>query len=233
MMLVNIITFQFWNYLNRKRLYFELERIARYRAIELAKKDGTNFYHHDHMDVGENLAWNSQEPIDCRIPLQLWYDEWKIYNYQHPKINPQNGHFTQMIWRSSRRIGCGQAISKGRNGGTYTVCNYDPPGNWKNEELQNVSPPLDGVGIEWNPLGKNTIIQMPPIDSSSTILTTKLVKKKATRFSYKKLLPKLSTTYSNYYYGPKTSLSTSALTNYKYKLPDTYRSSPKMTNIIG
>ena len=49
------------------------------------------------MDVGENLAWNSQEPIDCRIPLQLWYDEWKTYNFRNPHINPRNGHFSQMV----------------------------------------------------------------------------------------------------------------------------------------
>ncbi|KAI2802877.1 hypothetical protein BLOT_006999 [Blomia tropicalis] len=74
-----------------------LAEFARRRAIQLATKDGTNFYHPDDLPYGENLAWNSQEPIDCSLPLKLWYDEWKIYNFQRPNINPRNGHFTQMV----------------------------------------------------------------------------------------------------------------------------------------
>lgn len=48
------------------------------------------------------------------------------------------------VWKESSRIGCGQAISKGPKGGTFTVCNYDPPGNYENEELDNVSPATGG-----------------------------------------------------------------------------------------
>lgn len=203
----------------------ELAQIARYRAIELAKKDGTNFYHHDDMEVGENLAWNSQEPIDCRIPLQLWYDEWKIYNFQRPHITARNGHFAQMVWKSSRRIGCGQAISKGKSGGTYTVCNYDPPGNWKNEETANVSPPINGVGIEFNPLGSSTNVQLPPV---TTLITS----------SYKKY-PKAT---SSYYYNPsqkyykKWSTSTSSYpydySRYNKSLKKSYRKSSYRTPLI-
>lgn len=202
----------------------ELEQIARYRAIELAKKDGTNFYHHDNMDVGENLAWNSQEPIDCRIPLQLWYDEWKTYNFRNPHINPRNGHFSQMVWKNSRRIGCGQAISKGRKGGTFTVCNYDPPGNWKGEELQNVSPPLNGIGIEWKPLGSNSHVELPPVS------TINYSTRKANKWLGKSQLNKY------YYRSPKKVQSSwnnnNKFTTYKYnygglnKMKKTYRQSP-------
>lgn len=127
-----------------------LAEYARRRAVQLATKDGTNFYHLDDLPYGENLAWNSQEPIDCGLPLKLWYDEWKIYNFQRPNVNPANGHFTQMVWKESAQIGCGQAISKGKNGGTYTVCNYDPPGNYENEELENVSPAIGGAYYDFS-----------------------------------------------------------------------------------
>lgn len=174
----------------------------------MAKKDGTNFYHHDHMDVGENLAWNSREPVDCRIPLQLWYDEWKTYNFQNPHINPRNGHFSQLVWKSSQRIGCGQAISKGRKGGTFTVCNYDPPGNYKGEEVQNVSPPLNGVGVQWNPLGSNSNVQLPPLSSSGI------------NYSARKInnwLAKPTTTFgNNKYHYPKRSFVKNPYMNYGY-----------------
>ncbi|XP_054158873.1 Golgi-associated plant pathogenesis-related protein 1-like [Oppia nitens] len=120
----------------------KLEDFARYRATEIAKQDGSNFRHPDDLDYGENLAWNSIVNVDCRVPLKLWYDEWKIYNYRKPNITARNGHFTQMVWRDTRKIGCGRAVSSGPLGGTYTVCNYDPPGNYIGEELENVKPAL-------------------------------------------------------------------------------------------
>ncbi|CAG2115422.1 unnamed protein product, partial [Medioppia subpectinata] len=74
----------------------KLEDFARYRAAEMAKKDGRNFFHPDDLQYGENLAWNSIVNVNCRVPLKLWYDEWKIYNFNKPNITSRNGHFTQM-----------------------------------------------------------------------------------------------------------------------------------------
>lgn len=37
------------------------------------------------------------------------------------------GHYTQVIWRDTRQVGCASA-RKGRR--EVWVCNYDPPGNW-------------------------------------------------------------------------------------------------------
>jgi hypothetical protein len=49
------------------------------------------------LEYGENLAWNSIEPVDCRVAIELWYDEWKIYNFAKPNVTSQNGHFTQLV----------------------------------------------------------------------------------------------------------------------------------------
>lgn len=48
------------------------------------------------------------------------------------------GHFTQVIWTGSTKVGCGQAASLGKKGGVYTVCNYDPPGNYIGQFPANV-----------------------------------------------------------------------------------------------
>ena len=37
------------------------------------------------------------------------------------------GHYTQMVWRDTTRLGCGEAQCKGM---LMVVCNYDPPGNY-------------------------------------------------------------------------------------------------------
>ena len=49
--------------------------------------------------------------------------------------------FSQMMWASSDRFGCGQAVSEGPKGGTWTVCLYDEPGNEEGEAKNNVNPP--------------------------------------------------------------------------------------------
>lgn len=36
------------------------------------------------------------------------------------------GHYTQLVWRDTRELGCGKAQCQGR---IIIVCNYDPPGN--------------------------------------------------------------------------------------------------------
>jgi pathogenesis-related protein 1 len=42
------------------------------------------------------------------------------------------GHYTQVIWRNTKRVGCGYSTCDGGDGFTYEiwVCNYDPPGNY-------------------------------------------------------------------------------------------------------
>jgi hypothetical protein len=45
------------------------------------------------------------------------------------------GHYTQVIWRTTQRVGCGYSECQGDSGFTYGiwVCNYDPPGNYIGE----------------------------------------------------------------------------------------------------
>ncbi|XP_030639433.1 GLI pathogenesis-related 2, like isoform X2 [Chanos chanos] len=63
---------------------------------------------------GENLAWAS-------------YD--------------QSGHFTAMVWKSSKKLGVGKAVAS--DGSTFVVARYFPAGNITNEGhfQANVLPP--------------------------------------------------------------------------------------------
>jgi hypothetical protein len=47
------------------------------------------------------------------------------------------GHLTQVLWASSKYLGVGVAKT-----GEYTfvVCNYNPPGNYKGQYVDNVPP---------------------------------------------------------------------------------------------
>ncbi|XP_077865903.1 Golgi-associated plant pathogenesis-related protein 1-like, partial [Saccoglossus kowalevskii] len=70
-----------------------------------------------------------------------WYEEIDIYDYDFNNPNYQNGtgHFTQVVWKDTKMIGCATAESNGR---VYLACEYYPPGNVVDYFIINVLPPL-------------------------------------------------------------------------------------------
>ncbi|RWS29653.1 hypothetical protein B4U80_05541, partial [Leptotrombidium deliense] len=71
-----------------------------------------------------------------------WYNE--IENYEWNSFtaistpNSTVGHFAQLVWKNTKRIGCATVISKGPKGGAFTVCVYHPPGNIESTINENV-----------------------------------------------------------------------------------------------
>ncbi|KAJ6759314.1 hypothetical protein OIU74_025899 [Salix koriyanagi] len=43
------------------------------------------------------------------------------------------GHYTQIVWRETKRIGCARVDCFGGRG-VFMTCNYDPPGNYIGEK---------------------------------------------------------------------------------------------------
>ena len=103
--------------------------------------DQCNFQH-THGPYGENLAAGYRSP---EASVGAWYAEEKNYSYAHPQFSSATGHFTQLVWKSSRKIGCAYAPCYGKNGtpGNYVVCEYSPAGNIVNAGYfeKNVTPP--------------------------------------------------------------------------------------------
>jgi len=52
------------------------------------------------------------------------------------------GHFTQLVWKSSRDVGIGR--SQSRDGKWFVVANFFPAGNFVGRNAENVFPPRDG-----------------------------------------------------------------------------------------
>ena len=77
---------------------------------------------------GQNLAWGHSDQIAAAAD---WYDEYK--DIQALNDITKGGHFTQMVWKNTKKMGCGvaQCSIPGWGGamGPYYVCEYDPPGN--------------------------------------------------------------------------------------------------------
>ncbi|MDJ0620207.1 MAG: CAP family protein [Calothrix sp. MO_192.B10] len=119
----------------------ELNNLAQEWAEHLANKGVME--HRPNNPYGENIyyAWSSQPGFDVNgeVPVQAWYDEEQYYNYNQPGFSSQTGHFTQVVWKNSTKLGCGKA--KSADGKVFVVCNYDPPGNVQGQFPENVLPP--------------------------------------------------------------------------------------------
>ncbi|KAE8683676.1 Pathoproteinsis-related protein 1 [Hibiscus syriacus] len=77
---------------------------------------------------GENLAWSSGD-LSGTDAVRLWVNERAYYDYNSNSCASGRvcGHYTQVVWRNSVRLGCAKV--RCNNGGTFIICNYAPAGN--------------------------------------------------------------------------------------------------------
>lgn len=99
---------------------------------ELRRQDGKNY--------GENLAAQGfsggDSGWDPGNGVIMW--EGEKPHYKGGVIGADwyaAGHYTQVVWRNSKRVGCGVATCSGR-GWNWAIlaCNYDPPGNYSGQK---------------------------------------------------------------------------------------------------
>lgn len=103
---------------------------ARLKALIFAWYDGNVPADNGDIRFGENVHHSPiiDDEVNATDIMDSWYfEEEPLWNYQQPRITPETKEFAQIAWNSTRRFGCGQAVSRGKIGGTYTVCYYDPP----------------------------------------------------------------------------------------------------------
>ncbi|KAM5285523.1 cysteine-rich secretory protein 3-like [Hipposideros larvatus] len=82
-------------------------------------------------NCGENL-YMSSHPVSWSHAIQSWYDEKEDFMYGVGPKYPEAviGHYTQVTWYSSFRVGCGIAHCPNQNDlQYYYVCQYCPAGN--------------------------------------------------------------------------------------------------------
>ncbi|XP_004424519.2 PREDICTED: peptidase inhibitor 16 isoform X1 [Ceratotherium simum simum] len=89
---------------------------------------------------GENLFAIMDEGMDVPLAVEQWHQERDHYNLSATACDPGQmcGHYTQVVWAKTERIGCGSHFCEKLQGIEETniqllVCNYEPPGNVKRQ----------------------------------------------------------------------------------------------------
>lgn len=112
-----------------------LAKVAQQWANSL-RDQGCKFGHSGGQ-YGENLAAGTTGALPPEAVVAMWYDEVKGYSFKQPGFSMQTGHFTQVVWRGTTKVGCGLAQCGGND---IWVCEYDAPGNWEGQYREQVLP---------------------------------------------------------------------------------------------
>lgn len=96
------------------------------------------FEHNPDPRFGENLAYfRPPGALTAEQVAAEWYAEIDRYSFKKAGFSMEAGHFTQLVWVGSKRLGCASVEC---GGGELWVCNYDPPGNMEGGFRDNVRP---------------------------------------------------------------------------------------------
>ena len=90
---------------------------------------------------GENLFWgsavswtegrNELQKVSSKQVVEDWGSEKADYNYRSNQCadGKMCGHYTQIVWRDTTKVGCGVAVCEDTQEQVW-ACQYQPAGNW-------------------------------------------------------------------------------------------------------
>jgi hypothetical protein len=100
--------------------------------------------------VGENIYWStSSSTVASTRPVELWASEGLDYDVVantcegavHSLDNFGCGHYTQIVWRTTVKVGCGMRTGCGGGCAQPWVCNYLPAGNFYDQSTDVINRP--------------------------------------------------------------------------------------------
>ncbi len=78
--------------------------------------------------VGENI-YGASGQASGQQAVSSWMSEEQYYDYATGHCSGVCGHYTQVMWAASKKLGCALANCPGMQFGNAIVCNYSPGGN--------------------------------------------------------------------------------------------------------
>lgn len=118
----------------------DLANIAQEKANDLSLNKGCKTSDSETVGLGKNVYWTSYTKywgsevstvkyLDADDVINSWASEKQYFD---PKTNfcfetKDCEHYTQIVWKETKEIGCGKAICKDNS--QIWVCSYKPEGN--------------------------------------------------------------------------------------------------------
>uniref|UniRef100_A0A8D2C2L6 SCP domain-containing protein n=1 Tax=Sus scrofa TaxID=9823 RepID=A0A8D2C2L6_PIG len=92
--------------------------------------------HPNFTSLGENLWTGSLSIFSVTSAITDWYNEVKYYDFKTQRCARVCGHYTQVVWAESYKVGCAVQFCPRVAGfdtlrnGAHFICNYGPAGNF-------------------------------------------------------------------------------------------------------
>jgi pathogenesis-related protein 1 len=102
-----------------------LARVAQEWANTLIAE--RRFDHRPNSKYGENMFRLDGGRTAPQKVVERWASEQANFNYKSNKCKGECGHYTQIVWRTTKELGC--AVARGGQREVW-VCEYAPPGNY-------------------------------------------------------------------------------------------------------
>ncbi|CAN4121650.1 unnamed protein product [Withania somnifera] len=100
------------------------------------RKADCNYKLHSTSPYGENIFWQQYPDTTPAGVVQKWFDEKRYFDdvknvcrCPPEKPNCQCGHYLNIVWKTTTKVGCSGKIYCDDQKGVYYVCSYDPIGN--------------------------------------------------------------------------------------------------------
>ncbi|XP_053440424.1 glioma pathogenesis-related protein 1 isoform X1 [Nycticebus coucang] len=92
--------------------------------------------HPNFTSLGENIWTGSLSIFSVSSAITDWYNEVKHYDFKTRRCSNVCGHYTQVVWAASYKVGCAVQFCSRVSGfdslsnGAHFICNYGPAGNY-------------------------------------------------------------------------------------------------------
>ncbi|XP_049638837.1 GLIPR1-like protein 1 [Suncus etruscus] len=83
--------------------------------------------------LGENIWMGTANIFSPKSAIEAWYNETEHFTFDNLQCTEVCGHYTQVVWAASNRVGCAVSTCSSTNSlnNLIFVCNYGPAGNFQ------------------------------------------------------------------------------------------------------
>ncbi|KAG8362794.1 hypothetical protein BUALT_BualtUnG0036500 [Buddleja alternifolia] len=116
-------------------LVWDANLTAEAHAWAVQRRGDCDYRRHSSNRHGESIYWMSYKEFTPYDVVKYWYNEYKFYDHKKnvclckpERPGCECGHYLNVVWSTSKRVGCSGVVYCDNQKGVYVVCQYDPAG---------------------------------------------------------------------------------------------------------